>query len=382
MNTITRQFNTAEEAAIVMVKVSALAARAAKKGIATDLTSTVAYDNDDATWGDRFTVTVTFSDLVRLAGGWELVAIADATATDEPMIFTFDDSVHIDGAVDMMRCDHCGRRTERKKVLFVKNDAGDEMQVGGSCSKDFLGHDPFWAAQLFDELDSSVGNSTQVEYPTEIVLQAAIMANRIGFRKSHEIMSTRRIMEAILKGSFFVDEFYAEERELLAKAPAASVTLQQVIDWMLEQDGEFGANLRRIAESKNIGEKAFGIAAYAPAGADNYRVRLVEEMARRAAEEAARENATPCPTGKVEVVGKVSSLRWVSNEYGDTLKMRVITDAGWAVYGTVASSIIDDIEQGDIVRFCASVTPSDNDELFGFFKRPTKAEIIEQVKVS
>lgn len=55
--------------------------------------------------------------------------------------------------------------------------------------------------------------------------------------------------------------------------------------------------------------------------------------------------------------------------------MIVKTDAGWKVYGTVPGSI--DAKRGDHITFEAQVTVSDDDPKFGFFKRPTKAKIME-----
>lgn len=382
MNIITRSFPTAAMASAANGQVAALSARAAKKGIATDLRSTVTQEVDED-GHNRYILTVTFSDLVRLPGGWQLIAVADATATEEPMIFNFDDEARISGTVDMMRCDHCERRTTRTKVMFIESEAGEVKQVGGSCAKDFLGHDPFWATVLFEALEVQPEFSGRIEYPTEIVIAAAIEANRIGYRKVDcEGVSTKQIVEAMLNGRYYELAKWEDIRNLVEASPAATITVQQVLDWMLEQDGEMGANLRRIAESKNIGEKSFGFAAYAPHGADSHRIRVAEMEARRKAEEAAREGASPCPTGKFAIEGTVTLLRWVSNEYGDTLKMRVLTGEGYSVYGTVPRIIEDDIERGSLVRFCANVTPSDDDELFGFYKRPTKAEIIERVEVA
>ena len=399
MNTITREFYIAADAAAVHGQVTELSRRAAKKGIATDLQSHVTQEVDSE-GHTRYIVTVTFSDLVRLPGGWELVAVADASATDEPMLFHFDDEVEIAGTIDMLRCDHCERRAHRTKVMFIKNEAGETKQVGGSCAKDFLGHDPFWATVLFDSLEAPSEISGRIEYPTNIVIAAAIEANRLGYRKASESGSTKSIVKAMLTGEFHKSAIFKDDRDSLAQAPAATVTVQQVFDWMLEQEGEFGGNLRRIAESKEIGEKALGLAVYAPAGTEKHRVSVAEMDARREAEEAARAGATPCPSGKVQVEGKVLSFRVVENEYGSTLKMRVVTDGGWTVWGTVPASIADKWEEveeddgyifdrlvegvkaGDRVRFCATVSPSDDDELFGFFKRPTKAEIIERVEVA
>ena len=382
MNTITRRWPTANHAARVVNQVEALAAKVAKKGIETDLTATITPEYDEDRKWTYYVVTVTFSDLVRFAGGWRLLAVADATATDEPMIFSLDDNASIDGVIDMSRCDHCGRRVQRNKVLFIQNDAGEQMQVGGSCAKDFLGHDPFWTSLLFDAVENPADPKGRIDYPVEIYLAAAIEANRIGYRKVDDDLPTVKIIRAMLCGDLYELKKWEDVRYAIENAPAATVNVQQVLDWMREQDGEFGANLRRIADSKSITEKAFGIAAYAPTGADKHRVAKAEQAARQAAEEARRANASDCPTGKVTIEGEVTRLSWKSSEYGDTLKMRVVSTEGYTVYGTVPRILEDDLEVGDRVRFSATVTPSSDDSTFGFYKRPTKSEIIERAQVS
>ncbi len=106
------------------------------------------------------------------------------------------------------------------------------------------------------------------------------------------------------------------------------------------------------------------------------------ERARQRAEEDAK--ALPCPTGRLQVEGTVLSTKYQESPYGETLKMLVKTDAGWKVWGTVPSvlEIFTDgdvqrgLQHGDRIRFTATVTPSDKDDKFGFFKRPTKAERI------
>lgn len=393
MNTITRTVPTAADAAIIVGKVEALARRAAKKGIETDLRATVTHNDD------TYTVEVTFSDLVRFAGGWRLIAVADATATDEPMIFTLDDDTTIDPDVDMTRCDHCGRNVRRNKVLFVRDDAGDIKQVGGSCAQDFLGRDPWWTTILLEAVDGDINDemrSAQTEFPLDIVLAAAIEACRLGYVKRHAEhgVATANVVRAMLNGLFWSHRDFASMRDALNEAPAATVTVEQVKDWMLSQEGEFGLNLRRIAESTNVGVKAIGLAAYAPAGASKWRDEMIERAARKAAEEAARANAESVPIGKTIIEGVIVSTRMVHSDYGSTLKMKVMSDAGWSVWGSVPKSllgsyslteqgevVIDGVDAGDRVRFTATIEPSD-DVLFGFFKRPTKAEIIERATVS
>ncbi|MBQ87195.1 MAG: hypothetical protein CMQ16_12415 [Gammaproteobacteria bacterium] len=77
-------------------------------------------------------------------------------------------------------------------------------------------------------------------------------------------------------------------------------------------------------------------------------------------------NAEDCPTGRVEITGKVLNLTLVENSWGETCKMLVEADQGFRVYGTAPA----EAEKGETITFTATVTPSDRDAKFGFFKRP------------
>lgn len=99
--------------------------------------------------------------------------------------------------------------------------------------------------------------------------------------------------------------------------------------------------------------------------------RLVEREAKAAAAQAA---GVEVPTGRIVVEGEVVSTRWDTNNYGTVQKMLVQNAAGWKVWGSVPSSI--EVDKGSRVRFTATVERSNDDALFGFFKRPNKAEVL------
>ena len=76
--------------------------------------------------------------------------------------------------------------------------------------------------------------------------------------------------------------------------------------------------------------------------------------------------AQDCPTGRVEITGKVLSFKFVETRFGETCKMLVQSDTGFRLYGTAPN----EAEKGQTITFTATVTPSDSDAKFGFFKRP------------
>lgn len=100
-------------------------------------------------------------------------------------------------------------------------------------------------------------------------------------------------------------------------------------------------------------------------------------------EQAARaEDPDPAPVveGRIEITGRVLATKWVENHFSyneNTLKMLVLDDRGFKVWGTVPKAIYW-VEKGDRVTFTAQVERSQDDFDFGFFKRPTKASAITE----
>jgi hypothetical protein len=96
-------------------------------------------------------------------------------------------------------------------------------------------------------------------------------------------------------------------------------------------------------------------------------------------DKAKRASATgTCPTGKQEVTGTILNVKKVPNEYsryGGTIdKVLVDLGNGAKVYGNGPSN--EHPEKGQIVKFSASFEPSQKDNLFGFWKRPTKWTVL------
>lgn len=399
--TITRKYDTAAELASVIERLDALQARADKKGLNGTLgyTWTEIPETDDR--AAEWMLTLDFTGDFAL-GDYSPVAVIDFTAIDTGLVLTIDDSIEIGEHLDPTRCDHCKRNVRRNKIVVV-TDGTDLIHVGGSCAQDFLGRNPEMLTWIGEAIDGVHGEPKV--YPTEMVILAAIEACRIGYTKASSEFGTptKNIVHAMLTGRFYTARDYEYERKLLAEAPPARLLITEVIDWMLNEsgDGDFAANMRRLAESPTIGARGFGIAAYAPAGADKWRDKMAEAAAKRAAEEARKAEAAPVPVTdkRIRIEGVITTVRNVDSDWGTTTKIRVETDEGWACWGTLPKDCEggslwnedgswkndDEIEaeagRGDRIAFMARIEVSQDDDKFGFFSRPTKGEIIARGEV-
>lgn len=94
------------------------------------------------------------------------------------------------------------------------------------------------------------------------------------------------------------------------------------------------------------------------------------QQARWAAEKAIAKDA---PSGRVTVEGEIVKTETRDTGFGIRCVMTVKTVDGWLAWGSIPDAI-GGVQRGDKVRFVASVTPSDKDPKFAFYKRPAKPE--------
>ena len=106
------------------------------------------------------------------------------------------------------------------------------------------------------------------------------------------------------------------------------------------------------------------------------RLAVEQAEAELEARDRAHENGEDAPEGRVVITGTVLSFKWQGSDYGDVLKMLVQDDRGFRVWGSVPASL-DDAERESRISFTATVSQSDRDTKFGFFKRPTKAVVLD-----
>lgn len=111
-----------------------------------------------------------------------------------------------------------------------------------------------------------------------------------------------------------------------------------------------------------------------------------------------------CPTGATVVTGNIIAYRLVNSEYGEAVKITVEDETGFRVYGTLPSNLMDalydewlitldedantldygpevylEAAKGRKITFTATLAPSDDDPKFGFYSRPRKASLVQEV---
>lgn len=236
-------------------------------------------------------------------------------------------------------CDHCGAAFNHG-VLFHHKPTGDLIHVGHICASDTIGL-PSKAAAARKRAEKAAREE----------------AARV--RRHEENAAWREENEDVVS---FLNEY-------VAKVGSGEWPQHDFLDDMVTSFTTWG-NL--WPNQANAVRKFFG-----------YGERQAERAAREAAEAEALADAPPLAEGRRSVVGEIVSTKYKETPYGTTLKMLVKDIDGNKVWGTVPRVLEDKtfgengIElKGQTVTFTATVERSRDDEHFGFFKKPTKAQIV------
>ena len=74
-------------------------------------------------------------------GNYRLGAVLERTMEDDNLVYAIDDEFdYAKYKTEALRCDHCRRNNNRTKaVVIIDNETGNEIMVGKTCLKDFIG---------------------------------------------------------------------------------------------------------------------------------------------------------------------------------------------------------------------------------------------------
>lgn len=306
-------------------------------------------------------------DVVQSSGGYRLVVVS-ATVYGTS-------TVELRGT---LHNEHGDLRVERNDVgsripVFIKNATyvdpypgrkGDE-RVWFECGKCSGSGSVSWGV----DANAAVLNA---DGTTRIVGKACFDCHGVG-QISHLVSSARstarRQVKATIAEEIRVRRFREQQEELeaaaavelAAKVEAFNAEHADVVEALAAMTSDFGASLReQVRETGSLSE--------------NQRATVL----RIAAEAASDPAPSPVPTGRIVITGKVAALKTVDGfRPGSSVeKVTVLDDRGFKVYGTLPSGLYR-AERGDRVTLTATLEPSEKDETFGFFSRPTKADFLD-----
>jgi hypothetical protein len=208
-----------------------------------------------------------FGDMPNI-DGWSFVATLAHDEGRENLLLRMPGS---DESIDLIQyanadpsiCEHCNTRRARKDTYIIADENGQTMQVGGTCLKDFLGHDnPLAYARLQGSLHGifhGLGSGEPLEDTREFVVHAATVIRVHGFKPAgYGPSSTRSLADVNREG-------FTENTHFVAPTAADEDLADQALSWIRDLDrtdkGEFIHNLYAAASLSHMHRRHEGLLA-------------------------------------------------------------------------------------------------------------------------
>lgn len=236
------------------------------------------------------------------------------------------------------RCDHCHTVRQRRKVYLVRNEQGEQIQVGSTCIKDFLG----WSAGISfideesvrEDIDGFLTGLTggERDYRTEDVLAIAWAAIQVeGFRPSNsEGWSTKGQVQFVLDPP--PGERTREEEVFLATIrehvePSRELG-RKVREFILSDEfagsSDYVKNLKAIVAAEYVSWSNLGFVASAPQAYARWQERTLI----RQAEKRAPSQWVGQPGDRLTLDLEIKAIRYIEGDYGVTTLYTFVDGAG------------------------------------------------------
>jgi hypothetical protein len=300
--------------------------------------------------------------------GWDLLATLDWDSADDLIVRTAPGvtSVNRDG-LEPGYCAHCKTIRQRSNTYLVGNRAtGEQVQVGSTCIKDFLG----WTGSVVfcdtrsvtEEVEVALGSCrVERQFTTLTVLAAAWAATTMfGYVKAGDWTRTptTRLVRQLLDPRTQADRDAAQEcAPVIADAAGMAAELR---DWLLseefEGDSEYVRNLKVIASSAWVSPRNFGLLVSAPQARARVQERtLIRERER---DEVADEFLGEIKQ-RIELTVRVKAIDFIPGNYGVTTLYTLIDKAGHLVKWFASRQILGDKVSDEWVTIKGTVKKHD-----------------------
>lgn len=198
--------------------------------------------------------------------GWSVAAIIER---EDGVIVSFREGVPVEfRRPDYTRCDHCNTRRQRGKVVVLTNDAGEFIQVGATCLKDFCGGrmvGSMTVAELISGFaEENWGYGTVNAWDLELVLAATLMeieatGRYISRRQAQESLSGSTLSTADAVSIILTERI----GEVVDRLPEFRERIEKIIGWAKEQEdspNDFLYSLAQLASAEVVRVKRIGLA--------------------------------------------------------------------------------------------------------------------------
>jgi hypothetical protein len=265
--------------------------------------------------------------------GWTFLARAEFDSDSGLVVYGAPGACPVDReSIRPGECDHCHVNRYRKHIYIV-SDGQQQLQVGSTCLKDFLGWsiNPVWVtSDLDDYREEGAGGYVEQTWSTITVLAVAWAAiQEFGYVRSGDYSgdSTKYVAGAIL------DPHGERERELAKRirphVDDALAMAGRIREWVLSDQfsgpGDYVANLKNIAAGEFVSFKKFGFLVSAPQAWARSQER---DLIRRKEREGLLNEWNGQPGDHLDVTVTVAAVRYIPGDYGTTALYTMSDTAG------------------------------------------------------
>lgn len=273
-------------------------------------------------------------------------------------------------------CDHCGHDRLRNKVTLIRDENGNEIQVGHSCLADYLRNSEL---QKMVEFFSSLatlkyeddGSNGEGGYSGEglvslktILAQTIVATEKYGWvsqsaaRFSETLKSTSsRVMESMFgrRTKDFMPERFVPTHENLNKA-------DEVISWVRgtlsakTNKSDFEHNLSVVFEEDGVRSKRFSLVVAAPSIYFSWISQQVEIAKKKEEEKEASKDSQHVGTIKERLTlsgAEVTFKRFYENDFGGYYLVKLIHEGN--VFNTFYSGNKIDFQVGEPINIRGTV---------------------------
>jgi hypothetical protein len=276
--------------------------------------------------------------------GWTLVAVL---SWDESEVVTKAvEGLVLDAPLPRPQerlCEHCNARRDRNQTFLLRHDSGEFKQVGSTCLAEFLGvkvNLSLIGYNPFEGCDSTNRYQANREW-TLGVLSIAVTAIRLwgwtsvkAAQEQGKVPTKERVADILWNSGRIGQEARAIIRRERTEADEAKA--EAVLEWArsLDDASDYTANLRASVGQDTFATHNLGLVVSAVGSYDRAQEREVRKAVERQ-QQAASEHRGEVGD-KVEVVGTLSSIRYIEGAYGTTTLY--VIQAGSDVYKWFSSN--------------------------------------------
>lgn len=283
--------------------------------------------------------------------GWTFVATLDWDEHAGLIVRTAPGADPIDrSSLNQGFCDHCKTNRQRNNTYLVHNDeTGQQLQVGSTCIKDFLGWD---ASVVFVDEDSvasdlglGYGNGASDCVGTLYALSVAwALIKMDGYKPASSYGSTTKgdLADVLWPPRLLSAERRADLAGIQDLAAAATEQAAKCRAWVLSDDfngpSDYVANLKAVVAAEYVTGRNIGLLASAPQAWAKWQQRTLVREATKV-----ESNWIGQPGQRITFTATVNAINFFPGDWGTTVLYSMRDEVGNIIKWFASSEALGDV---------------------------------------